>query len=58
MHDMVTIDTIVFEVVGERGVSKPPTPPPRHPRIVNFLIYPGSSRAKIMCHLKKGNAHS
>ena len=34
MHDMVTIDTIVFEIVGGGG------------GIVNFLKYPGSDRVK------------
>ena len=34
MHGMVTIDTIVFEIV--------PCNPPPPPRIVNFLKYPGS----------------
>ena len=33
MHDMVTIETIVFEI-----------PPP--PQIVNFSKYPGSDRVK------------
>ena len=41
MHDMVTIDTIVFEIVGG-GLLKPPPPP----RFVNFLKYPGSDRLK------------
>ena len=27
MHDMVTIDTIVFEIVGGGDLLKPPPPP-------------------------------
>ena len=38
MHDMVTIDITVFEMV--RRVKAPPPPP----RIVNFLEYPGLDR--------------
>ena len=39
MHDMVTIDTIVFEIVGGGEAFKAP-------RIANFLKYPGSDRVK------------
>ena len=43
MHDMVTIDTILFGDPrgGEGGAFKPPPP-----RIVNFLKYPGSDKVK------------
>ena len=39
MHDMVKIDTIVFEIVGGGGVYK--APPPRR---VNCPKYPGWNR--------------
>ena len=41
MYDMVTIDSIVFEVVRV-GLLKPPLTPP--PRIVNFRKYFRSDR--------------
>ena len=39
MPDMVTIDTIVFNMGG--GAVKPPSP-----QIINFLKYPGSEKVK------------
>ena len=42
MTDVVTIDTIVFEIVG--GVALIKAPPPS--RIVNFFKYRGSDRVK------------
>ena len=42
MNDMVTIDTIVFEIIGGGLLARPPPPP-----IVNFLKYPGSDRVKL-----------
>ena len=40
MHDMVTVATIVFEIIEGGGLLKPSPP---H-RIANFLKYPGSDR--------------
>ena len=40
MNDIVTIDTIVFEIVRGGGAFKALPPP----RIVNFLKNPGSDR--------------
>ena len=51
IHDMVMIDTRVFEIVGKGRLFKShPSPPP--PRIVNFLKYAGSDRVKevSMCN--------
>ena len=42
MHDIVKIDTMVFQIVGGRGAFD--TPPP--PRIVNCLKYAVSDRVK------------
>ena len=42
MYDIVTIDTIVFEIVRGEAFKAPPPPP----RIANFLKYPGSDRVK------------
>ena len=42
MHDMVTIDTILFGILGGVGEGLLTTPP----RIVNFLKYPGSDKVK------------
>ena len=43
MHDMVTIDTTVLEIVGVGGIKAPP------PRIVNFLKHPRSDKVKLNC---------
>ena len=48
MNDMVTIDTIVFKIVGEGGAFKAPPP-----RIVNILKYPGSDRVNT-CEASPG----
>ena len=45
MHDMLKIDTIAVEIVGEGAFKALPPPPP--PRIVRCLKYPGSNRVKL-----------
>ena len=47
MHDMVTIDRIVFEIVGGWEAFEHPTQtPPPPPRVINFLKCPGSDKLK------------
>ena len=50
MHVMVTINTIVFEIVGGGGAinANHLHPPPPPPQIVNFFKYPGLGRVKSM----------
>ena len=45
MYDMVTIDTIVFEIVGGKGVFLKPS------RIDSCLKYRGSDRVKQTVNL-------
>ena len=53
MHDMVNIDTRVFDIVRGGGWVKPP-----YSRIVSCLKYPGSDRVRTILFLKKLHALS